>query len=112
KRFEINDLKKLKGLAFWEGKKIVQTEIRSPIMPMDAIPVPARDLMKIEKCTHVFSSRGCPYRCVFCASSRFWNKTRFFSAKYVVSEIKNLYENYGLTIMGEGYVKEIIKTLE
>ena len=120
KRFEINDLKKLKGLAFWEGKKIVQTEIRSPIMPMDAIPVPARDLMKIEKCTHVFSSRGCPYRCVFCASSRFWNKTRFFSAKYVVSEIKNLYENYGvreidfwddLFIVSKQRIKDIVSLL-
>ncbi|KKT30847.1 MAG: hypothetical protein UW41_C0024G0011 [Candidatus Collierbacteria bacterium GW2011_GWC2_44_18] len=120
KKFVISDLKKLKGLAFWDGKKVVQTEVRAPIMPMDAIPVPARDLMKIEKCTHVFSSRGCPYRCVFCASSRFWNKTRFFSAKYVVAEIKDLYENYGvreidfwddLFIVSKQRIKEIVSLL-
>jgi len=120
KKFAISDLRRLKGLAFWDGKKILKTEIRPPIMPMDAIPVPARDLMKIEKCTHVFSSRGCPYRCVFCASSRFWNKTRFFSAKYVVAEIKSLYENYGvreidfwddLFIVSKQRIKEIVSLL-
>ena len=87
KKFSPTELRKIKGLAFWDKRKVVQTEKRTPIIPMDVIPLPARDLMKIEKCTHVFSSRGCPYRCVFCASSRFWNTTRIFSAKYVVNEI-------------------------
>jgi radical SAM superfamily enzyme YgiQ (UPF0313 family) len=95
-KFPKVNLERLDGLAFWKGKRLVQTQPRTPIKNMDSIKFPARDLMKIEKCTHVFSSRGCPYRCVFCASSRFWNTTRFFSAQYVVSEIKNLYENYGV----------------
>ena len=119
-RFVKADLKKLKGLAFWDGKKLVQTEKRSPVALMDSIPNPARDLMKIEKCTHVFSSRGCPYRCVFCASSRFWNSTRFFSAKYVVDEIKYLYEKHGvreidfwdvLFIVSKDRIKEIVSLL-
>lgn len=117
KAFEKKDLAELKGLAFWNGGRVVQTERRFPIKNMDSIPIPARDLMKIEKCTHVFSSRGCPYRCVFCASSRFWNSTRFFSAKYVVSEIKCLYEHYGvreinfwddLFIVNKQRIKDII----
>lgn len=120
RRFTKDDLRKLKGLAFWDGKRVVQTEIRPPIMPMDLISIPARDLMKIEKCTHVFSSRGCPYRCVFCASSRFWNKTRFFSAKYVVREIKYLYEQFGvkevdfwddLFIVSKPRIKEMVSLL-
>jgi len=120
KKLDKNDLKELKGLAFWSGNKIIQTDRRKPIEPMDSIPMPARDLMNIEKCTHVFSSRGCPYRCTFCASSRFWNSTRFFSAKYVVSEIKYLYDNFGvkeidfwddLFIVSKDRVKEIISLL-
>lgn len=120
KKFSPADLRKLKGLAFWDKGKVVQTEKRTPIIPMDAIPLPARDLMKIEKCTHVFSSRGCPYRCVFCASSRFWNITRIFSAKYVVNEIKYLYENHGvkeidfwddLFIVSRPRIKKIISLL-
>lgn len=120
KKFTKKELQKLKGIAFWNGKKILQTEKRAPIAVMDTIPNPARDLMKIEKCTHVFSSRGCPYRCVFCASSRFWNSTRFFSAKYVVTEVKYLYESYGvrevdfwddLFIVSRPRIKEIISLL-
>jgi len=47
KKFVISDLKKLKGLAFWDGKKVVQTEVRAPIMPMDAIPVPRIFLQRL-----------------------------------------------------------------
>jgi radical SAM superfamily enzyme YgiQ (UPF0313 family) len=121
KRFIKKDLLGLKGLAFWYGEKIILTEKRAPIAPMDSIPNPARDLMRIEKCTHVFSSRGCPYRCVFCASSRFWQSTRFFSAEYVVKEIKDLYENFGvkeidfwddLFIVSKPRIKEIVRLLK
>ncbi|EKD53459.1 MAG: methyltransferase [uncultured bacterium] len=121
KEFVKKDLIGLKGLAFWSGKKIILTEKRAPIVPMDSIPNPARDLMRIEKCTHVFSSRGCPYRCVFCASSRFWQSTRFFSAGYVVKEIKYLYETFGvreidfwddLFIVSKPRIKEIVRLLK
>ena len=121
KEFVKKDLMGLKGLAFWSGKKIILTEKRAPIAPMDSIPNPARDLMRIEKCTHVFSSRGCPYRCVFCASSRFWQSTRFFSAGYVVKEIKYLYDTFGvrevdfwddLFIVSKPRIKEIVRLLK
>lgn len=119
-KFPKKDLKDILGIAYWEGGKIKLNERRDPIKNMDTIPYPARDLMKIEKCTHVFSSRGCPYRCTFCASSRFWNSTRFFSAKYVVREIKMLYEKYGvreidfwddLFIVSKPRIKEMVKLL-
>jgi len=120
KKFEKKDLNKLRGLVFWNKNKLIQTERRAPIIPMDSILIPARDLMKIEQCTHVFSSRGCPYRCVFCASSRFWNKTRFFSAEYVVNEIEYLSKNFGvkeinfwddLFIVSKERIKQIIHLL-
>jgi len=120
KRFDKESLATVKGIAYWQSGKIIQTEQRLPVKSMDKIPNPARDLMKIEKCTHVFSSRGCPYRCVFCASSRFWQSTRFFSAKYVVREVKYLYETYGvreidfwddLFIVNKQRIKDIIKLL-
>ena len=47
----------------------------------------------------MFTSRGCPYRCVFCASSRFWASTRFASAHYIAEEIKELYYNYGAKLI-------------
>ena len=60
---------------------------RQPIEPLDLIPPPHRDQCDDQ---HIFTSRGCPYRCRFCSSSAFWGKTRFHSAEYVVDEIEHL----------------------
>jgi len=98
--FNKKDLKKIKGIAFREKGQLVLTEKRKPINPLDKIPMPARDLMTINKSTTMFTSRGCPYRCVFCASSRFWGKVRFFSAEYVVKEIKHLFTHYNVNHIG------------
>ncbi|OPZ03559.1 MAG: Ribosomal protein S12 methylthiotransferase RimO [candidate division BRC1 bacterium ADurb.BinA364] len=40
------------------------------------------------------SSRGCPYRCSFCASAKHWGRFRAFSANYVAREIEWLRERY------------------
>lgn len=61
------------------------------IEPIDKIPRPSRDLVKIRIQSNLFSSRGCPYRCVFCFSSRYWKKVRFFSAEYVAEELREMY---------------------
>ena len=87
-------LKETEGVAFHDGDKLVITQPRQLIQPLDSIPLPARDLLKIDRCTSMFSSRGCPYRCTFCFSARFWNKVRFFSAEYVVEEIEFLHKTY------------------
>ena len=65
------------------------------IRPLDKIPFPARDLMQLDKHhVNMFTSRGCPYKCVFCSSTFFWKTTRFFSASYVVSEICEVIDKY------------------
>ena len=82
-----NNLKNIKGLTFRENGNLIVTPPREPILPLDAIPFPYRSK---KEDTYLFSSRGCPYRCTFCASSAFWKKIRFFSAEYVVGEIETL----------------------
>lgn len=78
------------------GELVITVTQRSLIQPLDNIPFPARDLLSIRKQSNIFSSRGCPYRCVFCSSSRYWQKVRFFSAEYVVEEIKEMAGKYGV----------------
>jgi anaerobic magnesium-protoporphyrin IX monomethyl ester cyclase len=99
-RFEADDLSKVKGIVYHRENQLLFTEPRPFINNLDDIPFPARELLDIRS-THLsmFTSRGCPYRCVFCASSRFWTKTRFASAEYVAEEIKELYHNYGAKLI-------------
>jgi len=94
-----NTLEKIHGIAFHNSNKIEITEKRELIEPLDNIPFPARDLLNIGTHTSMITSRGCPYHCVFCSSSAYWRKTRFFSADYVVAEIKELVEKYSVTMI-------------
>jgi radical SAM superfamily enzyme YgiQ (UPF0313 family) len=100
KIFTKEDLSKIKGIAYRNRvNKLVVTEKQNPIFPLDNISIPARDLFKIKSHSYLFSSRGCPYHCIFCASSHFWNNVRFFSANYVFKEIKELVEKYDVRLI-------------
>lgn len=90
-----NNLSKIKGVVYRRNTNIETTPLRDSIDPLDQLPFPARDLLKNEgNEAHMFTSRGCPYKCIFCSSSRFWKRYRLFSAKYVVEEIKDLLKHY------------------
>ena len=97
-RFKQSELNQVLGIVF-RGKdgKLIKTSSRPQLRCLDNIPFPARDLLEVRPHTHIFTSRGCPFRCVFCASSRFWKSVRLFSAEYVATEIEHLVEQYGVT---------------
>ncbi|MFA6434239.1 MAG: radical SAM protein [Elusimicrobiales bacterium] len=96
--FQKEELAGIKGIAFRAADgRLVLTEPRAPAAPLDKIPFPARDLLETRADAHMFTSRGCPFRCVFCASSRFWSGVRLFSAEYMAAEIENLVTRYGVT---------------
>jgi anaerobic magnesium-protoporphyrin IX monomethyl ester cyclase len=92
-------LSEISGIVFFDGDALVESSARPLIKHLDNIPFPARDLLPIRPHTYMFTSRGCPYRCTFCSSSRFWNKLRFFSAEYVVEEIELLLNEYNVTMI-------------
>jgi len=89
---DMEKIRKVKGIAV-NGKLNPPREL---ITPLDRIPHPAYDLLELQKggMFPVFSSRGCPYNCQFCSSTRFWNSVRYFSAEYVVEEIEMILKQY------------------
>ncbi|OGF32078.1 hypothetical protein A3H09_03095 [Candidatus Falkowbacteria bacterium RIFCSPLOWO2_12_FULL_45_13] len=96
-KFIKEELYKIKGIVFHDSDRIVRTAERALIENLDSLPFPDRRSLGLKPGDnfYLFSSRGCPYRCVFCFSSRFWQKIRFHSAEYVVREIKHLVNDYG-----------------
>jgi len=89
-RLEHSRLESVRGVAFRSAGRLIRTPPRPLIDNLDTLPHPDRSLIGYPRHSYMFTSRGCPYRCVFCSSSRFWDKVRFASAEYVVSEIEEL----------------------
>ena len=90
------EMGKIKGLILHYENGIRMTDIRPPIQNLDSIPFPDRDLLNIPigQTAYLFTSRGCPYQCTFCASTRFWKNVRWFSAEYVIHEIEEVIKKY------------------
>lgn len=82
------------------------SNLPSPLIDeLDSIPFPARHLLPNEryryilssgKVTTMFTSRGCPYHCVFCDKAVFGSKWRARSAANVVDEIELVRRDYGI----------------
>lgn len=88
------------GLVFRDGKEIKRNSLRVPIEPLDHLPFPARENLPMrlygENAGVMFTSRGCPYQCVFCSRSVFGKRWRGHSPKYVLDEIEHLIRRYGV----------------
>lgn len=95
------------GIAFRRNGEVVRTRQRKPIDDLDSLPIPAWDLMPIQRYKHfdrfsklgskdyavVFTSRGCPYGCVYCHRV-FGKRFRARSAENVFAELRTLYTRF------------------
>ncbi len=89
-------ISQVKGIVYWDNNRIKFTERGELVSDVDSLPYPARDLIDYDwTIATMFTSRGCPFNCVFCSSTRIWERVRYHSPEYVVGEIKHLVEKYG-----------------
>jgi anaerobic magnesium-protoporphyrin IX monomethyl ester cyclase len=100
------DVRKVQGLAFKEGGQTVVTPSRPVIRDLDALPLPAWDLVDIESYRKIWmqhhgyfslniaTTRGCPFKCNWCAKPIYGNRYTSRSPQHVVSEIEMLIRNY------------------
>lgn len=92
------------GLAFVKDGRTVITSPRERIQQLDALPFPAYDLLPSLNryksrargfpVGSIFTSRGCPYSCIFCNKKVFGRKVTLHSAERVLDEIGILIKNY------------------
>ncbi|MBF0619624.1 MAG: B12-binding domain-containing radical SAM protein [Candidatus Omnitrophica bacterium] len=96
-----------------ETGRQVFTAPRAAIADLDTIPFPDFGDFPIRHYTgsdspesnpmfwSIFSSRGCPFNCIFCSSHNvFGRKIRFRSAKNVLAEIELLVKRFGIKSIG------------
>jgi len=66
---------------------------------LDGIPFPDYSILKTPcKAANVLTTRGCPYRCTFCTTSRMFSPYRQRSVDNVIKEIR-MYKNEGFKYM-------------
>ncbi len=100
-----DDISSVRGLALYDHVKKKQffTPMRSLLEDLDNSPKPDRSLTKRYRSRYfhgfkrplatVETSRGCPYRCIFCSVWRFYRNTiRYKSPAVVAEEIKSIRE--------------------
>lgn len=98
------------GLIYREGGRLRDTGRRPFIADLDSLPFPAFDLLedfpqrylpapfKVRKlpAATLVTSRGCPNTCIFCDRSVFGASCHAYSAEYVVRQIVELHQRYGI----------------
>jgi len=94
------------GITYREGDCLKSNPLRPPILDMDTLPFPAYHLLPMGKyrlhppfrrrtpVMPIITSRGCPYRCIFCSKAVFGKKYRGNSPSYIVDEIRFLNEKF------------------
>lgn len=102
----LENLDKVEGIVWRNGKEIKITKSRPWIEDLDMLPQPAWDLLPLEKYTLPFinkkyliveTSRGCPFACDFCvALINHGVKFREKRPETVVDEIEDLTKKFNI----------------
>ena len=91
------DWSPVKGIAFRRESEICYSAQREPIADLDLLPEPARDLLPLGRYRalgmpiSLTTSRGCPYKCIFCVGRKMvGSKVRYRNPGKVVDEMADL----------------------
>lgn len=98
------------GIAFLDDDGQPQVnQPRPPIENLDDLPLPARDLIDMDRYLQVWeddngyssltiaASRGCPFGCAWCRDAVHGDSYRQRSPESVAAEVKELTDNYDIT---------------
>jgi len=102
------ELKNVEGIGFKEGDEIVINKRGPHVKDLDIFPMPAYDLLPMEKYrfasnsprpmkgVSLRASRGCSFDCFFCPSPGFAGRAlSTHSPEYVVNTMNHLHDRYG-----------------
>ncbi|MGD0831289.1 MAG: radical SAM protein, partial [Terracidiphilus sp.] len=101
---------KIPGVALRDSlsRRVIRTDARSRLCDLSMLPFPARDLADLSAYANIWkqstgyasanvvASRGCPFRCNWCAKPLYGNSYSLRPAESVALEIAELKKNYGI----------------
>jgi radical SAM superfamily enzyme YgiQ (UPF0313 family) len=97
------------GIAFrHKNGEIIIGKDREPIKDTNMLPIPDRSLVATTSyipafeqfrrlpVTNMFTTRGCPFQCIFCLPNLLGKGVRYRSVEKVIDEIKYLVKEFGI----------------
>jgi anaerobic magnesium-protoporphyrin IX monomethyl ester cyclase len=112
KRKNFHGIEYIRGVIFFKNKHLIRTPPRELTNP-DTEPLPDYSIINkkyfekriignsFQKARQagMIASRGCPFKCAFCASAAFNHKYRSYSAQNILKIIKMLHKDYGIELI-------------
>ncbi len=99
-------ISQIEGLAFHKDGELIKTGHRSVMRHLDSLPYPAWDLIDIEPYRNSWrekvgyfsinmgTTRGCPFKCNWCAKPIYGNRYNVRSPQNVIGELKLIREKF------------------
>jgi anaerobic magnesium-protoporphyrin IX monomethyl ester cyclase len=103
---DLDDFSSIEGIAYMVENRVVKTKRRSVMNSLDLLPFPAWDVINLEPYREMWlehagyfsmnmgTTRGCPFKCNWCAKPIYGNRYNSRSPQNVISELKMLKEKY------------------
>ncbi len=100
------EFSQLRGISYKQEETIIKTAGRPVMRDLDSLPFPAWDLLNIEPyrkswmrnagyfSLNIGTTRGCPYKCNWCAKPIYGNRYNARSPRHVVEELKMLHAKF------------------
>ncbi len=101
-----DDFIQISGIAYLQNDAIIKTARRTVLKDLDSLPLPAWDLIDMEPyrkswmkhagyfSMNIATTRGCPFKCNWCAKPIYGNRYNSRSPQNVMSELKLLKEKF------------------
>jgi anaerobic magnesium-protoporphyrin IX monomethyl ester cyclase len=97
---DVRDFTSIEGLAFYRNNELIKTRRRNVLKELDSLPFPAWDLLDVSPYREMWmrhagyfsmnmgTTRGCPFKCNWCAKPIYGNRYNSRSPQNVLDELK------------------------
>ncbi len=101
-------IEEVKGVIYKQDNAIIKNPERPVLKDLDQLPLPAWDLIDMlsyktiwesggnQFTLNIATTRGCPFKCNWCAKPIYGNRYNSHSPKYITEHIKFLSKTYGV----------------
>lgn len=103
---KLTDFNTINGIAYLHESELIKTVLRPVLHDLDSLPLPAWKLIQMDVYKNAWinrsgyfslnmtTTRGCPFKCNWCAKPIYGNRYNSRSPEQVVEEIAFLIKNY------------------